>query len=244
MGIQPLFVFDGKTTMAKQDEIKKRRVTKKRAMDKAKQELEQMEQEIEELEARVPAKATSPPSSPGVTTAPESAPPTVNLTETPADGGVLAPEVMADIVRHAMLKGQVATQVKKATRQVEGRFYGELRELFQREKIPYAVARYEGEKACVWLMQHGHVDLVISDDYDCLPCGAPVFFQHFLSKKKHCTQRLVTLAPLITHLGFSSHEQFVDYCILVGTDFGGHLPGIGLGKGARGAPLNPLLFGV
>jgi flap endonuclease-1 len=135
----------------------------------------------------------------------------------------------AEIVRLATLRGKLADEEKKATRKVKAEYYVQLKDLFRKHQVPFMTAAYEAEQAGSWLVKNGFANVIVSDDYDCLLCGAPSFFQHFHSNKKFCTQRLVHLAPLLKHLNFT-HAQFIDFCILTGTDFGGHLPGIGIDR--------------
>lgn len=129
-----------------------------------------------------------------------------------------------DMVKLATLRGQLFEEEKKATRAVTPQFYRDLKIMFRDLKIPYVVARYEAEQACSWLVRQGFADLVVSDDYDCLACNAPAFLQHYNHSGRQA--RIVHLAPLLTHLRMT-YEEFVDFCILCGTDFGGHLRNIG-----------------
>jgi len=239
-GILCCFVFDGKQTGAKQGEIEKRTVQKERRMSKAKLKLEEYTQEMKELSAAIieEENSKSPQKEQGEKTKQdEKTPANVTPGKVPVQekektdeggGGGLDFDKM---VRLAMLKGLKVEEEKKATREVKKQYYEDLKVLFDERKISYMTATYEAEQAGSWLMKNGLADLVISDDYDCLACGAPFFFQHFESSKPFCVPRLVRLQPLLDHLGFSL-EEFVDFCILCGTDFGGHLKGIGW-KGAK-----------
>jgi 5'-3' exonuclease len=206
--------------MAKQDEIVRRTKSKKRAMEKAQERVVEYQQEIKVLETRAEPLVAHPQ-------VPEGEVPQVQVTETKSPKKL----DMAEIVRLAVLKGKLAEEEKKATRKVKPEYYVELKKLFRAHGVPFMTAIYEAEQAGSWLVKNGFANVMVSDDYDCLLCGAPFFFQHFHSNKKNCTQRLVYLEPLLKHLNFT-RDQFVDFCILAGTDFGGHLPGIGA-VGAR-----------
>lgn len=134
-------------------------------------------------------------------------------------------EGFAAMVKLATLKGQLATQQRKATRHVKTAYYAQLRALFIEEGIPFVTARYEAEQACAWLMREGYADLVVSDDYDCLACGAPAFLQHYDNSLHEA--RIIHLQPLLDHLRMS-YGEFVDFCILCGTC---RSPGSGLELG-------------
>lgn len=210
-GIHPCFVFDGKQTMAKRKENQKRAQQRDKRMSEAREKVLQVQQEIEQLDA--PAAAV-----------------VVEGAATPVEGPL--PEVIdfADMVRRATLRGQLAQETKKATRIVKREYYRALQDMFREANVPFVTARYEAEQACSWLARNGYADLVVSDDYDCLACDAPAFLQHFNSSL-HST-RIVRLAPLLAHLRMTQ-EEFVDFCILCGTDFGGHLPGVGLARARK-----------
>lgn len=128
------------------------------------------------------------------------------------------------MAERAILQGRLVVEQDKAARVVKQAYYVRLKEIFTERNIPFVVARYEGEQTCAWMLQKGHADILISDDYDCLPCGAPFFVQHFRSSQ-YPTRRIF-LAPLLEHLRMTQAE-FVDFCILLGSDFGGSIHGIG-----------------
>ncbi len=133
----------------------------------------------------------------------------------------------ADLMRLAQLtstRGELFKKQDRAARVVKPEYYGKLRELFRQEGVPFVTAEYEAEKACCWLVMHGYGDIVVSDDYDCLVCGVPFFLQHFNSSTNQ--PRFIHLQPVLDHLKMT-HVEFVDYCILLGCDFGGHIKNIG-----------------
>jgi 5'-3' exonuclease len=99
---------------------------------------------------------------------------------------------------------------------VNRRFFYHLETVFCQKNIPYLVADQEAEKACAWLAQRGHVDIVISEDYDTLLCGAPVMLRRWRSDVgPPCT---VSLHNLLESMGLS-YTEFVTTCVLAGTDF-------------------------
>lgn len=210
-GITGVFIFDGKQTGAKDDEIKRRVTQRKKRMTKAKDEVATIEKELSELQAVPPSPVATPLAAASVPSSPAATP--------------LAPEdEFATMLRVTALQEKLVVQSKKATRMVKGEYYTQLKVLFREHKIPFLVAAYEAEQCGAWLAKNGLVDLLVTDDYDALASSSPLFLQHFQSSLH--SARLVYLKPILDHLKFN-HEQFVDFCILCGTDFGGKLEGIG-----------------
>lgn len=144
------------------------------------------------------------------------------LSDTPGD--------MDDQVTLGMLRGELQKAERKQTRVVHRHYYRQLKELFDQHRVPYATALYEAEQACTWLVKHNFADLIISDDYDCLASGAPTFLQHFTLHLEKA--RFIDLDPILKSMQLS-HEEFVEVCILMGTDFGGKLPGIGRARALK-----------
>ena len=102
--------------------------------------------------------------------------------------------------------------------------YSNLRQIFLELHIPFYEAVGEAEKACAWLSQHGYVDVVLSNDYDALVCGA----NRVLMNHGSVTSPLVELRldAILTSLNLT-YLEFVDFCVLCGTDFNCSLPQIG-----------------
>lgn len=92
---------------------------------------------------------------------------------------------------------------------------------------PVLEAHDEGEKGCTWLTAHGWACAVISDDFDCLPFGAPVFIRNFGAHRFPC--QAVYASRVLAALGMT-HDMFLQFCVLCGSDFTDHLPGMGPAK--------------
>ena len=97
-------------------------------------------------------------------------------------------------------------------------FFYRLQEVFGRKHIPFFEADCEAEKACAWLAQNGHVDLVVTEDYDALVCGAPHVLRYWHHHDRFCTPTVVSLQSVLTRLSLT-YEQFVNVCVLAGSDF-------------------------
>jgi 5'-3' exonuclease len=102
--------------------------------------------------------------------------------------------------------------------------YANLKVIFRELDIPYYDAVGEAEKACAWLACHRFVDVVVTNDYDAVVCGAGrVLFNlgSVTSPLVELNLDAILFALQLTYL------QFVDFCILCGTDFNCSLPRIG-----------------
>lgn len=87
------------------------------------------------------------------------------------------------------------------------------------------VAPTEAEKECAKLCADGEVDVVVTDDSDSLPFGAPrVLFQYGRDKAY-----VVELAGVLAALGMTL-ETFRNFCVLCGCDFVGRVPTVGPAK--------------
>lgn len=91
-------------------------------------------------------------------------------------------------------------------------------------KIPYYTALTEAEKFCSKLCIDGLVDGVISDDTDVIAYKCPISISKLNSYTGVCN--VLDHKKLIELMEFT-HEQFIDHCILCGTDYNKNLPNIG-----------------
>ena len=104
------------------------------------------------------------------------------------------------------------------------------RTLFDILDIPYLMATGEAEATCAVLCRMGLVDAVLSEDTDVLNYKAPVF----LHKLNMNQQTLVEIEyeDMISRLGMTD-DQFLDFCIMCGTDYNNNLYKIGPEKSFR-----------
>ena len=133
-------------------------------------------------------------------------------------------EMPVDVTRRNREIGFEIDRLRLAVTTVKPIHSTNLKVLFQSHGIPFYEAVGEAEKACAWLASEGVVDVVVSEDYDTLACGAPRLLRNLGSKKYPLLElRLdeILLALKLTYV------EFVDFCILCGTDFNRSLPLIG-----------------
>jgi 5'-3' exonuclease len=104
------------------------------------------------------------------------------------------------------------------------------RELFTILQVPWINAPGEAEATCSVLCREGYVDAVLSEDTDVLNYRAPIF----LHRLNIMSQTVVEISyiDILLRLGLSS-EQFLDFCIMCGTDYNSNLFKIGPEKSYR-----------
>lgn len=102
--------------------------------------------------------------------------------------------------------------------------------------IPFIQAPGEGESQASKMVIDGEVDMVASQDFDCLLFGAPLLLRNLaitgkrkLPRKKVWVEikpERIFLSKMLQSNGIS-REQLVDIAILIGTDFNKGIKGIG-----------------
>ena len=99
----------------------------------------------------------------------------------------------------------------------------EAKDILKQRKLMIVQSSDEGEATCVKLVKDGHADMILTNDTDCLAFGHS--YIHRKCRKvdelpPSTTSYLYTDLPqLRRELGFTTHEQFVDMCVMLGCDF-------------------------
>ena len=101
------------------------------------------------------------------------------------------------------------------------------RQLFDILDVPYFTAPMESETMCADLCIQGQVDAVLSEDTDVLAYGAPVFLTKIDYVSGLCKK--IRYEKLLEVMGFTP-EQFLDFCIMCGTDYNPNIPNVGPAK--------------
>jgi len=91
-------------------------------------------------------------------------------------------------------------------------------------------SRDEGEAAATWLVKNKYAHAVVTDDFDALPFGAHLFIRNYGSRRFPC--EAVHLDSVLDGMCMT-HDMFVQFCVLCGSDFTEHLPGMGPVKAAK-----------
>ncbi|XP_074087423.1 flap endonuclease 1 [Macrotis lagotis] len=93
--------------------------------------------------------------------------------------------------------------------------------------IPFLEAPSEAEASCAALVKAGKVYAAATEDMDCLTFGSPVLMRHLTaSEAKKLPIQEFHLSRVLQGLGLTQ-EQFVDLCILLGSDYCESIRGIG-----------------
>lgn len=100
-----------------------------------------------------------------------------------------------------------------------------LKQLFTVLKIGWCVAPEESEKLCAKLNIEGIVHAVISDDSDVIAYGAPNVLSKLNIWNENCVE--VKFNKVITGLKMQDHKQFLDFCIMCGTDYNPNIYKVG-----------------
>lgn len=93
--------------------------------------------------------------------------------------------------------------------------------------LPWYKAGGEAERTCAWLCRWGYVKAVLTTDSDVLAYGAPIFIQELRSKEDTC--KIMRYADVLEVLDMNDSE-FIDFCIMCGTDYNDRIHGIGPAK--------------
>lgn len=101
------------------------------------------------------------------------------------------------------------------------------KKLFDALKVPYYNAPLEAETMCADLSIQGKVDAVLSEDTDVLAYGAPVFLTKFNTMDGTCYR--IRYDKVLEAFNMTK-EQFVDFCIMCGTDYNKNIFRVGPSK--------------
>lgn len=115
-------------------------------------------------------------------------------------------------------------KLKKQTIHVGKEDFVLLRELCTIMNVPTFEAPQEAEKKCVELCLGGGAHGVITEDTDVLVYGAPVFLTHVSYRDGTCVE--IALEDVLACLELT-HVQFIDLCIMCGTDYNKNIYKIG-----------------
>lgn len=98
------------------------------------------------------------------------------------------------------------------------------KELFDILNVPYFQAPTEAETMCSDLCKKGLVDAVLSKDSDVIAYGTPIFLTNIDINTGLCQR--VLYDNVLEQLEFKS-DQFLDFCIMCGTDYNDNIFRIG-----------------
>ena len=105
--------------------------------------------------------------------------------------------------------------------------YNTVKTLFDILNVPYSTAPWEAEKTCAKLCIDGEVDAVLSEDTDVMAYGTPIFLSKIDTNTQTCVQ--IKNQKLLDGLDLTP-KQFLDHCIMCGTDYNPNIPRVGSNK--------------
>jgi flap endonuclease-1 len=94
--------------------------------------------------------------------------------------------------------------------------WDDCRDLLKLMGIPYIDAPEEADSQCAYLAKNNYVDAVLTEDMDILTFGSPKIVRNLTSYKNEITE--INLEDILKKLELS-HDQFIEYCILLGSDY-------------------------
>jgi len=109
-----------------------------------------------------------------------------------------------------------------------------LGQVFSALGIPHIYAESEAEQTCALMCLRKDVMAIYTTDSDCLVYGCPIMINNI----KHIPGARIKIPAIFTCYTFQNaleatgltHQQFIDFCILCGTDFNNNVPGYGAVK--------------
>lgn len=147
-GISFIFIFDGKATIDKAATLLERRKKKIRRLEMTNQRLDSLRVDETNLFSELSS--------------------FLNENDITANiDRIMALLQSLNVIRSRKL------QIEKSLVGVNRSFFYRLESIFQKYEIPFLNADCEAEKAAAWLASNNFVDIVVSDDFDTIVCGAP-----------------------------------------------------------------------
>lgn len=135
----------------------------------------------------------------------------------------LAKEVLASKID---LSKEETIKLLKKSFSITGKQIKEIKEILHLVGIPYIEAAQEADSECAYLQKTKLVDYVASDDIDILTFGANKLIRFIGNEKKMV---MINKDILLADLKLT-HEQFVDFCIMLGCDYCPKMNKIGMKK--------------
>ncbi len=140
------------------------------------------------------------------------------------DGNTIPTEDIIDKLRTKIstLYSESERMVKKMVG-IQDVQYADIKQLFNHFNIPYIHAGVEAEMICAALVKLGIADYCIGNDMDLFALGCPRIIRNINFRDDFVD--VYYLDPILNNLELS-YEEFVDLCILLGSDYTGRLGGV------------------
>lgn len=99
----------------------------------------------------------------------------------------------------------------------------ECKEILDLMGIPYIIAPEESDSQCAYMVKERLVDAVYTDDMDILTFWSPRIIKNLFNKNKKVLE--IKLDTILNKLNLSQ-EQFIEFCLLLGSDYNNGLTSI------------------
>jgi flap endonuclease-1 len=121
---------------------------------------------------------------------------------------------------------QEVEKIRKQHFSISPEDFEKTKKLFKILDVHYILAPMEAETTCADLCKRGIVDAVLSEDTDVLAYGCPMFLCKISTNKGVGTCTRINFKVLLEEMELSE-QQFLDFCIMCGTDYNHNIPKIG-----------------
>jgi len=197
--LRPVFIFDGKPPVEKEETQKERRALRQLVVDK----MQKIQEYIDKCESN---------------------------TLTDSDSRVVSELLENKNARFWDTKEMLTKLREKYTIEcsknivIEPRHINTLKEYLTLVGLPWFVAPGEAERTCSWLGVHNYVDAVMTLDSDAVAYGSPIVIREIFMTTDTCS--VCELNNILTDLELN-YDQFLDFCIMCGTDYNIRIPKCG-----------------
>lgn len=118
----------------------------------------------------------------------------------------------------------LVNNMKKQLVKITDEDFNLTKKLFDILNVPYYTAPVEAETTCSDLCKRGLVDAVLSEDTDVLAYGSPVFLTKINTAEQSFLR--IRFPELLKEMNYTP-EQFLDFCIMCGTDYNSNIFKVG-----------------
>ena len=103
----------------------------------------------------------------------------------------------------------------------------DLKKMLELFGVPYIQAPGEAEALGAYLSSVGKIKAVLTEDTDVLAYGTSIYISNLNSSTGYCDG--IYLSEVLESFEFSQ-EEFLDFCIMCGTDYNDNIPGYAAGN--------------
>lgn len=147
-----------------------------------------------------------------------------HIIENNSDLALLTVSSIEDIKDNMDLLEKKLTTLKKQSLSIRKEHIDLLKKVLDCFGVPVLQADGEAEALCSYLAVRGMVDGVLTEDTDVMVYGTPVFLSKFDSRTASC--QMIEHPEILEALEFTK-KQFVEFCIMCGTDYNERIPKVG-----------------